>query len=143
MANAKAKLYYTQEKYLSTLPVQNGNIIFVADSHKVCLDMSKTRHTYQTIQEFKTDAERLALQSPYKGFYFVEETNTIWRYSDSWKRITNVSLNPIVYGETEEAFPQEGEKNSLYFTDDGIFNWKEAVGKYNLIANANKWDKID
>ena len=142
MANTKAKLFYTKEKYLSTLPVKDGQIIFVPESHKVCLDMSKTRHTYQTIEEFKTEAERLSVNTPHKGFYFVEETNTIWRYSSSWNRINSSGLNPIVYGETEEEFPVEGNKESLYFTDEGIFNWKEAAGKYNLIANANKWDSI-
>lgn len=39
MANAKATLYYTKEQYLNSLPVEDGNIIFVPDSNKVCLDL--------------------------------------------------------------------------------------------------------
>ena len=83
MANAKAKLFFTKEQYLSTLPVKDGQIIFVSDSNKVCLDMSKTRHTYQTIIEFETEEERISLKAPAKGFYFVQETGMIWRYSNT------------------------------------------------------------
>ena len=77
MANAKAKLFYTKEKYLSTLPVKNGQIIFVPDAHKVCLDMSTQRFTYQTILELETERDRLSIQAPLNGFYFVEEDNAI------------------------------------------------------------------
>lgn len=77
MPNAKAKLYYTTSKYLTTLPVENGNIIFVPDVNMVCLDMGNQRFSYQTIKTFVTDADRLALPFPKEGFYYVEETDTI------------------------------------------------------------------
>ncbi len=79
MANARAKLYYTQQKYLDSLPVNNGNIIFCPDSYTFCLDMNGQRFTYQTIKIYKTDAERLNDKAPHEGFYFVEETNVAWR----------------------------------------------------------------
>lgn len=142
MASTKAKLYITKERFLPTLPIKNGQIIFIPDSQKVCLDMSSTRYTYQTLREFKTDVERQSMESPHQGFYFVQETNTIWRYTDSWKQITPNNIEPIVYKESEEDFPIQGNKESLYFTDSGIFNWKETTEEYNLIANANRWDVI-
>lgn len=55
MAKAKAKLFYTTSKYLDTLPVKNGNIIFVSDINTVCLDMHNRRTTYATIYTFGTD----------------------------------------------------------------------------------------
>lgn len=75
MANAKAKLYYTKQKYLDTLPIENGNIIFVPDSLTLCLDLNKQRYSYKTIQVFATNEERAAYATPNEGFYFVEETN--------------------------------------------------------------------
>ena len=79
MANAKAKLYYTKQQYLDSLPIANGNIIFVPDSNTVCLDMGSQRFTYQTIKTYETDQERIDTPFPNIGFYYVEETNSIWR----------------------------------------------------------------
>jgi len=143
MANAKAKLFYTKQKYLDSLPKKNGNIIFVPDSNTVCLDMSNQRYTYQTIKIFNADSERLSEQSPHDGFYFVEETNVIWRWANNrWNQISPTNLEPVVYGASEDEFPSLGKNNTLYYTDEGIFNWKEVEQQYNLIANANRWDNI-
>ena len=77
MTNAKAKLYYTSSKYLDSLPVKNGNIIFVPDSNRVCLDMREQRFEYKVIKELDTDEERREIPFPNEGFYFVKETNII------------------------------------------------------------------
>ena len=144
MANARAKLYYTKEQYLDSLPVKDGNIIFVADSRKVCLDMRDQRYSYNTIQVVSTLGELEALENPADGFYYVDEIDAIWRRADErWNRITPANIEPVVYGEDVEHFPIEGKKETLYFTDNGIYNWKEQFNKYNLIANANQWDSIE
>lgn len=142
MPNAKAKLYYTTSKYLTTLPIENGNIIFVPDVNMVCLDMGNQRFSYQTIKTFAMDADRLALPFPKEGFYYVEETDTIWRWSGGWKRVSSAGASPILYAVSESEFPEEGEANKLYYTDNGIFNWNPLQQKYNLIANANRWQGI-
>ena len=92
---------------------------------------------------YNKDSERLNEQSPHEGFYFVEETNIVWRWANNrWNQISPVNLEPVVYGATEEDFPSLGKNNTLYYTDEGIFNWKDVEQKYNLIANANRWDNI-
>lgn len=139
---AKAKLYYTKSKYLPTLPISNGNIIFVPDINTVCLDMSNERFLYQTIKVFETEEERAAVPFPNVGFYYVTDTNVLWRWENGWARITPTNLTPNVYRESEEDFPQEGNEGTLYYTDEGIYNWKENSNEYNLIANANKWNGI-
>ncbi len=139
MANAKAKLYYTTSQYLSTLPIENGNIIFVPDVNMVCLDMGDQRFTYQTIKTFVVDADRLAMPFPKEGFYYVEETDIIWRWNNGWRKVSSANSSPIFYGDFESDFPEEGEANKLYYTDEGIYNWKPLQQRYNLIANANKW----
>ena len=142
MANAQAKLYYTKRKYLDSLPIANGNIIFVPESNMVCLDMSDQRFYYNTIKNFATDRERAEIPYPNEGFYYVEETGIIWRYKDAWRQISSNNVSPIYYGNAEEDFPAEGEDNTLYYTDEGIFNWKKQLNKYNLIANANRWQQV-
>ena len=142
MANAQAKLYYTKQKYLDSLPVANGNIIFVPESNMVCLDMSDQRFYYHTIKIFATEEERLETPFPNEGFYYVEQTGVIWRWKDTWRQITPRNIFPIYYGDTEEDFPEEGENNLLYYTDNGIYNWKKQLNEYNLIANANRWRTV-
>ena len=77
MANTKAKLFYTQEKYLSSLPIKDGQIIFVADSRKVCLDMRSQRYSYETIQTVEDEEELFEIENPVSGFYFTESTGAI------------------------------------------------------------------
>lgn len=139
---ATTKLYYTKAKNLESLPVTAGNIIFVIDENMVCLDIAEQRFYYHGIKIFETDAERLEAPFVQDGFYLVAETNVLWRWRDGWIRLTSAEDNPIYYGNTEEDFPNEGEEEKLYFTDNGIYNWKTQLNKYNLIANANTWDGI-
>ncbi len=143
MANAKVKLYYTTSEYLQTLPIKNGNIIFVPDNDLICLDISNQRFTYQTIKTFSTEQEREQTPFPNEGFYYVEATNVIWRWANNqWSKITPTNLTPVVYGATEQDFPAIGKNDTLYYTDEGIYNYKSQNNKYNLIANANTWDGI-
>ena len=144
MANAKAKLYYTTTEYLDSLPVKNGNIIFVPENNLFCLDMSNERFSYHTIQTFMTDEERLAVSKLINGFYYVQETHVIWRYDEEgWSQTTPSNLMPTKYGDSVEDFPTEGNKDTLYFTDDGVYNWKDKLKDYNLVANVNTWDSIN
>ena len=106
--------------------------------------MRDQRYSYNTIQVVSTLGELEALENPADGFYYVDEIDAIWRRADErWNRITPANIEPVVYGEDVEHFPIEGKKETLYFTDNGIYNWKEQFNKYNLIANANQWDSIE
>lgn len=52
-------------------------------------------------------------------------------------KLSSNNDNSVVEAEKEDDFPQEGINNTLYYTDNGIYNWKSQSNKYNLIANAN------
>lgn len=109
----------------------------------VCLDMSDQRFYYNTIKIFATEAERIQIPFPNERFYFVEKTSMIWRWHNGWRQITPNNIAPIYYGDTKEDFPDNGEDGILYYTDNGIFNWKKQLNKYNLIANANRWQTVE
>lgn len=132
---------YTTSAKLNDLPVEDGQIIFAPDMQTICLDMSGQRFYYQTIKIFETDEERVSTPFPIQGFYFVQETEVIWRWSGQWIQLTT-GKGSVVGGDKEEDFPETGEDNALYYTDDGIFSWKDSTNKYNLIANANTWESI-
>lgn len=139
---AQMKLVYTTAAKLDSLSVVDGQIIYLADENQICLDMKGKRLTYRSIKTFDTDAERLAIQPIPKTFYFVFETNIMWQYNNGWQQITASGLTPILYFDTEDDLPEKGEVNKLYYTDNGIYNWRESDNKYNLIANANRWGSI-
>lgn len=142
MANAKAKLYYTISKYLNTLPIKNGNIIFVSDINTVCLDMNHKRIHYNTILTFPSDWDRQHYPNPQPGFYYVKVTNILWRYDEThgWKQITSSGLNPIIISQSKEDFPEQGDPEKLYISDDGVWTWKESNWDYHLVANKSEWE---
>lgn len=142
MAKAKAKLFYTTSKYLDTLPVKNGNIIFVSDINTVCLDMHNRRTTYTTIYTFGTDWDRQHWNDPQSGFYFVKNTNILWRYDEDrgWRQITASGLNPVIISQSKEEFPEEGDESKLYVSDDGVWTWKDGNQDYYLVANKSEWE---
>lgn len=141
---AQMKLVYTTSKKINELAIADGQIIFCPDDNIIALDMKNQRFTYKTIKTFDTDAERVNAVFAAPGFYYVEETNIIWRLTNAnvWRQVTPTKVSPIIYGETEEVFPSIGEEGVLYHTDKGIYNWKPQLNTYNLIANANTWEGI-
>lgn len=145
MANAKAKLYHTTTKYLNSLPVVNGQIIFVSDNNSVCVDMNDKRVNYSTMHVFPLEVDRTLYQHPVDNFYFVEETNVLWRYKEGkgWQQVTSGGLQPEIFmGNTVDDFPEEGLENSLYAGDDAIYKWDASRTQYKAIANKTGWEEL-
>ncbi len=140
---AAVKLYRTISERLPELPVRNGNIIFVSDSRQICLDSDGIRIPYDPIKIFDTEQERADCEEPVTGFYFVADTNVLWRYSnDAWSQLTPSNLTPIVYGKVIADFPQEGQSDILYVADDAIYKWDDAAKQYIIAANKTIWQKL-
>ena len=139
---AVVKLYRTKSERLSQLPVRNGNIIFVSDTRQICLDADGLRIPYDPIKIFDTEKER-AEYDPVTGFYFVNETNVLWRYADkAWTQLTPSNLTPIVYGKVLADFPQEGQSDILYVADEAIYKWDSAANQYTIAANKTIWEEL-
>lgn len=139
---AQAKFVYTTSDRLSELPIENGQIIFAVDIRTIFMDLRNKRTSYSTIFVFETDEERLAMEEPAIGFYFVEETNVVWRYKTKWIQISRSGLNPIVFGEEVSSFPERGEEGTLYCGDSAIYKWNSSASSYHLIANKNEWTEL-
>lgn len=134
------KCYNTVAAKLSQLSVLDGNLIFVTDTKKIYLDINGSRLCYDTIQVFDTDAERLATLAPTEGFYCVEDTCVLWRYSSgSWKRLTPEEIKPVLYGTSVSDFPKEGNENLLYVTDDASYRWDNSLSSYIMVSNKTYW----
>lgn len=83
------KAYSTVESKLSTLPPEDGQLIFVYDKKKIILDNHGVRTVYEQIQTIETEEQRNDLLAPIDSFYFVIETSILWRYTNGhWNQIT-------------------------------------------------------
>ncbi len=51
--------------------------------------------------------------------------------------MTPSNLTPVQYYDNTNDFPAKGKTDVLYYTNHGIYNWRESINEYNLIANAN------
>lgn len=80
---AQMKLIYTTSKKINELAIADGQLIFCPDDNIIALDMKSQRFTYKTIKTFETDADRVNAAFAAPGFYYVEETNIIWRLTNS------------------------------------------------------------
>lgn len=134
------KLYYTTSSKLADLPLEDGQIIFCEDEQLIYLTYHNRRLPYPALRVFDLEIDR-QLATPAKGFYYVKETNVLWRYDSSWKQITPEGLKPIIFGADVSSFPEEGDEQTLYAGDDAIYKWKSGDRIYYAIANRTAWSE--
>ena len=118
MAKAESKTilkaYSTVESKLSTLPLEDGQLIFVYDKKKIILDNHGVRTVYEQIQTIETEEQRNDLLAPIDSFYFVIETSILWRYSNGhWNQITTSPQEQI------DRISAEGTKQVKAVQDKG------------------------
>lgn len=131
-------VYATVASKLVDLPIENGNLIFVKDKHKIVLDLNNKRTFYNQIEELATDEDRKAILAPVTGsYYFVINTAVLWTYQNGWVQITTPP-NEIVFIGTE--MPQLGSAYTLY-VDKGkqnILVWDDNLKTYTTVADKTK-----
>lgn len=139
---AISSMYITKSKYLPQLSVKDGQLIFTTDGNTIALDFGGTRYFYQTIQTLATEEDRKAIVAPLSGYYYVEGSNVLWYYSSSWTRMTPDGVEPIVFGQTEEDFPETGRENVLYVANKALYRYSVSDKKYLAIANLTEWGDL-
>lgn len=118
MAKAESKTilkaYSTVESKLPTLPLEDGQLIFVYDKKKIILDNHGVRTVYEQIQTIETEEQRNDLLAPIDSFYFVIETSILWRYTNGhWNQITTSPQEQI------DRIVAEGTKQVKAVQDKG------------------------
>ena len=118
MAKAESKTilkaYSTVESKLPTLPLEDGQLIFVYDKKKIILDNHGVRTVYEQIQTIETEEQRNDLLAPIDSFYFVIETSILWRYTNGhWNQITTSPQEQI------DRIATEGTKQVKAVQDKG------------------------
>ena len=124
---ANMKYYAIPSSKLNEVDYEFGNLIFCEDLHRIYLDGVYGRVCYDSIYVFSTELERYEFEHPFEGFYFVEETKTLWRYyEEEWTAITEPSIENVKFIPFSEL-PIEGEYAVLYICEDTEeqYIWKD------------------
>lgn len=132
------KLVATTSSKIRSLTIADGQLVFLYDIGRIAFDYKGTRVFYNQIVELQTEAERLTLNTPLNGYYFVLDTAVLWHYNDGWVQITD-KPQEIVFIGTEGDFPELGQANKIYAnTTEGAENisvWNEELGCYVVVAD--------
>lgn len=81
-------LVATTSSKIRDLVIKDGQLIFIQDLARIAFDFKGRRVFYNQIVELDTEAERLTLDSPLSGYYFVIDSACLWFYQDGWIQIT-------------------------------------------------------
>ena len=123
MATTATKFITTTEERLGLLPISNGQLIFVRDSRKICLDYQDSRVEYGQIIVLTDENHRLSIARPFDTFYFVLDTRVLWRYEKGeWIPLTTSAKESVIFvGDGE--LPPKGTVGVLYATTTDLFTW--------------------
>jgi hypothetical protein len=127
-------LIATTSSKIKDLIIKDGQLIFIQDLGRIAFDFKGKRVFYNQIVELDTEAERLALESPLSGYYFVIDSACLWFYQDEWIQITEKPEEVIFIG---VDLPELGQAKTLYVDKDDkeISVWDEETNQYIVVSN--------
>ena len=129
-------LVATSSSRIRDLVIKDGQLIFIQDLGRIAFDFKGKRVFYNQIVELNTEAERLALESPLDGYYFVIDSACLWFYKSGWIQITEKPQEIVFVG---VELPELGQANKIYAnTTEGAENisvWSEELGAYVVVAD--------
>ena len=130
-------LIATTSSKIRELVIKDGQLIFIQDLGRIAFDFKGKRVFYNQIIELDTEVERLALNSPLDGYYFVIDEACLWFYKNGeWKQITDKPQEIVFIG---VEFPELGQANKIYANttegSESISIWSEELDTYVVVAD--------
>jgi hypothetical protein len=129
-------LIATTSSRIKDLTIKNNQLIFIQDLGRIAFDFKDKRVFYNQIVELATEEDRLALNQPLNGYYFVIDTGVLWSYKDEWIQITDKPKEIVFVG---VSLPALGQANKIYATvesgNEHISVWNEGLGCYVVVAD--------
>ena len=124
----------TTSAKINNLIIENGQLVFLYDIGRIAFDYKGKRVFYNQIVELQTEAERLALENPLDGYYFIIGSGILWVYKSRWIQITG---KPESIDFIDVELPELGQENKLYVnkTEQNISVWDDEKGDYIKVAN--------
>lgn len=129
-------LVATKSSRIKDLVIKNGQLIFIQDLGRIAFDFNNTRVFYNQITELSTDSERLALDSPLNGYYFVIDTAVLWYYDNGWLPITG-KPNEVIFIGVELPELGQAKEGMLYINkaEREIAIFDSATNDYLVVSN--------
>ena len=91
-------LIATTSSRIRDLSIKDGQLIFIQDLGRIAFDYKGKRVFYNQIVELQTEAERISIDYPLSGYYFVIDTAVLWFYQDAWIQITEKPQEVVSIG---------------------------------------------
>lgn len=126
------KAISTIDSKLSSLEQKDGQLIFCKDTRRILLDLNGIRTAYEEITTINTESQRTEMLAPVETFYYVLETNILWRYSGGWIQITSQPAEIVYISDTYLDFPSVGNVKQIYIDigNNAIYRWDTTTTKY-------------
>ena len=130
----------TTSDKMDDIDIVSGQLIFSRDDRVIYLD-TNVRTSFQQIITVVNEQTRQELVSPVNGFYFIEDTKTLWRYNNSqWQQVTEPPKENLVFAE-KNNFPIKGQENVLYVDKNTIYTWDSENNVY-IEVGTLIWESI-
>lgn len=131
------KVIATSSSRVRDLVIKSGQLIFIQDLKRIAFDFNNKRVFYNQITELDTEADRLALQNPLKGYYFVIGSACLWSYQDEWVQITK-EPDEVVFIGVELPELGSAKEGTLYVNkaEKEISVFDSDSNKYIVVADA-------
>lgn len=136
MANTIMSLVATNSPRIRELPIKSGQLIFIQDLGRIAFDFNGKRVFYNQIIELETEAERLMLDSPLEGYYFVIGSGCLWFYKDKWNQITE-KPKEVVHIDVELPQLGQAKEGTLYVnkTEREIAVFDSTSNEYVIVSD--------
>lgn len=136
MASTNMRLVATNSSRIRELPIQDGQLVFLQDVGRIAFDFKSKRVFYNQIVELETEAERMTLENPLEGYYFVIGSACLWFYKDGWTQITE-KPEEIIHIDVELPQLGQAKENMLYVNkaDKEIAVFDSAANDYVVVSD--------
>lgn len=129
-------LVATTSSRVRDLVIKDGQLIFIQDMGRIAFDFKGKRVFYNQIVELDTEVERVTLDNPLDGYYFVIDSACLWFYQDGWTQITE-RPNEIIHIGVELPSLGQGKEGALYVNkaDREIAIFDSASNEYIVVSD--------
>lgn len=108
----KLSFLSTTASKIDELPIVDGQFILIKDINTIAVDMNDKRTKYEQIITLASDSDRSSILAPVNGvFYFVVETNSLWKYDQEWKMICSAQSLVPAGGSSGQVLTKQSDTN--------------------------------
>ena len=108
----KLSFLTTTASKIDELPIVDGQFILIKDINTIAVDMNDKRTKYEQIITLASDSDRSSILAPVNGiFYFVVETNSLWKYDQEWQMICSAQSLVPAGGSSGQVLTKQSDTN--------------------------------